>query len=189
GWPHAGAGARRRRHRVPAPPTARGGGVIGPDIKIRSSEAIQAVADRLAQIGAAQAPLYAAAAAGRIALVCISAPATPWPAETVGGLTRPTVVLLGGDPGFGEPAFGPGRWRCARKARGWAAAAIVHGAGGEPDHYRGALAMAELVGRLALVETTSSLVDAWGAFLAPLPRIGYRPPNGSVHPVQPAVLH
>ncbi len=160
-----------------------------PDLRISSREAIRAVADKLAQIGAAQSPLYAAAAAGRIALVCITAPDTPWPAETVARLTRPAVVLLGGDPGFGEPTFEPGRWRCARKARGWAAAAIVHGAGGEPEHYSGAVAMAELIGRLVLVETTSGLVDVWGTFLAPLPRIGYRPPDGGVHPVRPAVVH
>ncbi len=161
----------------------------GPDLKIGSREVIQAVADKLAQIGAAQAPIYAAAATGRIALVCISTQGTPWPAETIARLTRPAVVVLGGDPGFGEPAFGPGRWRCAGKLKGWATAAVVHGAGGEPEHYRGAVAMAELVERLVLVETTSGLVDAWGAFLSPLPRIGYRPPNGGVHPVRPAVVH
>lgn len=161
----------------------------GPNLRVGSREAIQAVADKLAQIGAPQAPLYAAAAAGRIALVCIMAPNTPWPAETIARLTRPAIVLLGGDPGFGEPTFGPGRWRCARKLKGWAAAAIVHGSGGEPEHYRGTLVTAELVGRLALVETASGLIDAWGAFLAPLPRIGYRPSNGGVHPVRPAVLH
>lgn len=160
-----------------------------PDLKVSSREAIQAVADKLAEIGAAQAPLYAAAAAGRIALVYVTMPNTPWPAETIARLTRPAVVLLGGDPGYGEPTFGPGRWRCARKLKEWAGAAVVHGAGGAPEHYRGALATAELVGRLALVETTSTLVDAWGAFLAPLPRIGYRPPNGGVHPVPPAVVH
>lgn len=161
----------------------------GPDLRVSSREVIQAVADKLAQIGAAQAPIYAAATAGRIALVCITTPSTPWPAETIARLTRPAVVVLGGDPGFGEPTFGPGRWRCAGKLKGWAAAAVVHGASGEPEHYRGAVAMAELVERLVLVETTSRLVDAWGAFLAPLPRIGYRPPGGGVHPVRPAVVH
>ena len=161
----------------------------GPDLRVGSREAIQAVADKLAQIGAPQASLYAAAAVGRIALICIATPGTPWPAETIARLTRPAVVVLGGDPGFGEPTFGPGRWRCAVKLKGWAAAAIVHGAGGEAEHYRDALVMAEMVGRLVLVETTSSLVAAWGVFLAPLPRIGYRPPNGGVHPVRPAVVH
>ncbi len=163
--------------------------VNGPNLKVGSREAIQAVADKLAQIGAAQAPLYAAAAAGRIALICITAPGTPWPAETIARLSRPAVVLLGGDPGYGEPTFGPGRWRCARKLKGWAAAAIVHGSGGKPEHYRGALATVELVRCLALIETTSSLVDAWGMFLAPLPRVGYRPAGEGVHPMRPAVTH
>ncbi len=160
-----------------------------PDISVASRAAIQLVADTMARAGAPQAPLYAAAAEGRIAVVLVGTPNTPWPPATMARLTRPTVLILSGDPGWGEPAFGPGRWRCARKARAWASAAIVHGSGGAPEHYRGALVTAELVGRLMLVETTSSLVDAWGAFLAPLPRIGYRPPGEGVHPVRPAVIH
>jgi len=160
-----------------------------PDISVASRAAIRVVADTMARAGAPQASLYAAAAEGRIAVVLVAVPNTPWPVATMARLTRPTVLILSGDPGWGEPAFGPGRWRCARKAREWAAAAIVHGSGGEPEHYRGALVTAEMVGRLVLVETTSGLGDAWGAFLAPLPRIAYRPSGGGVHPVRPGVLH
>jgi hypothetical protein len=158
------------------------------DLSVRSRTELQKLAARMAQAGAPQAVLFAAAAAGKIAVVYVPTPDSPWPAQTVARLTRPAVVLLAGDPGYGETSSGPGRWRCARKAKGWAASAIVHGGAGERDHYVGALAMAELMQRVLMVETTSALVDAWGTFLAPLPRIGFRPSKG-VHPVQPGVVH
>lgn len=158
------------------------------DFTVRSREALQEVAARMAQAKAPQAVLFAAAATGHLALVYVPTPGSPWPSETVERLTRPAVVLLAGDLGYGETSVGPGRWRCARKARGWAASAIVHGGAGERDHYIGAVAMAELMQRVLMVETTSALVDAWGAFLAPLPRVGFRPSKG-VHPVRPGVMH
>lgn len=160
-----------------------------PDISVASRPALRLVADIMARAGAPQAPLYTAAAEGRIAVVLAAAPNTPWPTTTMARLTRPTVLILSGDPGWGEPTFGPERWRCARKARSWAKAAIVHGTAGKPEHYRDAVTTAALVGHLVLVETTSALVAAWGTFLAPLPRIAYLPPDGGVHPVPPAVLH
>ncbi len=158
------------------------------DFNVGSRDALQKIAARLVHAQAPQAVLFAAAAAGRIALVYVPVPGSPWPSQTVERLTRPAVVLLAGDPGYGETSFGPGRWRCAAKAKAWAASAIVDGGAGERSHYVGALAMAELMHRVVMVETTSALVDVWGTFLAPLPRIGFRPSVG-VHPVQPGAVH
>lgn len=158
------------------------------DLSVRSRDALREIAARMAQAKAPQACLFAAAAAGRIDLVYVPSHDSPWPTQTVERLIRPAVVLLAGDPGWGEPTFGPGRWRCVGKARSWAASAIVHDGAGERDHYVGAIAMAELMHRVLMVETVSSLVDAWGSFLAPLPRIGFRPPEGC-HPVAPSVFH
>ncbi|MGI4939844.1 MAG: hypothetical protein ACRYHQ_04640 [Janthinobacterium lividum] len=70
--------------------------------------------------------------------------------------------------------------------KAWAAAAVIHGAAGEADHYRDAVVMAEMFGRLAFIETTSSLARSWAAFLAPVPWTGYLPIEGA-HPVAPAV--
>ena len=155
---------------------------------VTNREMLHQIAQRMAIVGAPQTPLYAAAAAGQIALIVVETADAAWPAETIGRLRRPAVVLLSGDPGWGEPSFGPGRWRCAKKLRTWAAAAVVHGAAGEPDHYREAVVLGLMFERLAFVETTSSLARSWGAFLAPVPVAGYLPKEG-VHPIAPTVRH
>lgn len=158
------------------------------DTTVCSADQIQEIATRMAQANLPQTVLFAAAAAGSLALVYVPTHSSPWPSDTISRLTRPAVVLLAGDPGYGEQAFGPGRWRCAAKAKEWAASAIIDGGAGERSHYVGALAMAEVMHRVLMIETTSALVDAWGAFLAPLPRVGFRPSVG-VHPVRPGVMH
>ena len=157
-------------------------------INVTSREALHQIAQRMIAACVPAAPLYAAAAAGQIALIVVEAADAAWPAETIARVRRPTVVLLSGDPGWGQPTFGPGRWRCAKKLRSWAAGAIVHGAAGEADHYREAVVLGLMFERLACIETTSSLARSWGAFLAPLPVAGYLPREG-VHPVAPAVRH
>ena len=157
-------------------------------INVTSRATLQDIADRVALSGAPQAALYAAAAAGRIALIVIEGTDAAWPAETVARVRRPTVVLLGGDPGWGQPSFGPGRWRCAKKLREWAAGAIVHGAAGKPEHYLEAVVLGIMFERLAFIETTSGLARTWSAFLDQVPRMGYLPAEGA-HPVAPVVCH
>ena len=157
-------------------------------VRVGQRDALQRLADRAAAAGAVQAPLYAAAATGQIALICIEDIRAAWPAETVHATRRPTIVLLAGDPGWGERTFGPTRWRCARPLKAWAAAAIVHGAAGQLEHYREAVLLAQLFSRLAFVETTSTLARSWSAFLHPVPHTGYLPAEGA-HPVAPAVRH
>ena len=157
-------------------------------LRVGARSDLRAIADRLAQVGAPQAPLYAAAAEGAIALLTLSVPATPWPTMTLATIKRPTVVVLGGDPGWNEPSFGPDRWRCAKKMRAWAAGGIIHGAEGRSEHYAEGAMLALLVGRVAIIETTSTLARSWSAFMEPVPCTGYLPAEG-VHPCAPRVRH
>ena len=80
-------------------------------VKINQRATLQIVADRAAAAGAVQTPLYAAAAAGHIALVSIEDISAAWPVEMLRRIRRPTIVLLRGDPGWGQQTFGPSRWR------------------------------------------------------------------------------
>ena len=157
-------------------------------INVTSRATLHEIAQRMVAACAPQAPLYAAAAAGQIALIVVETPDAAWPVETIARVRRPAVVLLHGDPGWGQPSFGPGRWRCAKKLRVWSAGAIVHGAAGEADHYREAVVLGLMFERLAFIETTSSLARSWSAFLAPVPCMGYLPTEGA-HPTAPAVRH
>ena len=150
---------------------------------------LQDIAARLAAANVPSWPLYRAAADGEIAVIRVDDPASHLKASAMAGVARPTVIVLSGDPGWGEPTFGPGRWRCAKVAREWAGSAIVHGAGGEPGHYATAVMMVQVSHRLVLIETTSALVNAWRAFLHPVPMICIVPPDGGVHPVPPEVRH
>ena len=176
---------------MPVPSQDRFGAAEAPAddaLRITKRTMLQEIADRMMAAGACSAPLYSAAAAGQIALIQINEPNAVWPSETIARPNRPIVVLVSGDPGWGQPTFGPDQWRCANKLRAWSAGAIVHGAAGEADHYRQAVVLAVLLGRLAFIETTSGLARAWDAFLAPVPRIDYLPTEGT-HPVAPAVRH
>ena len=157
-------------------------------IRVGKRADLRDISARMAAADVPSAPLYSAVAEGRIALIRVDDPASRLESSGIVGITRPTVVVLSGDPGWGEPTFGPGRWRCAKQVRSWGVSAIVHGAAGQPEHYATAVLTAQIMHRLVLIETTSALVNAWRAFLHPLPMICIVPPAGGVHPVPPAVL-
>ena len=71
---------------------------------------------------------------------------------------KPALVILGDDD---DAPTGPDGWPVARRLMGWARQVIIHGAGGHPAHYEGAVMAAEVVGRLLLVECTSDTVEVW----------------------------
>ncbi len=100
-------------------------------------------------------------------------------------LGRPLVVIVGDDD---YATTGPGGWACADKLRTWATFAVVHGAGGKPEHYEMAAEMAVQVRRLLLIETSSEAAQDWAAYLfersPKLPFMGVLPPDGP-HPVMP----
>ena len=141
-------------------------------------------ADYLARAHAPQLPLFEAVASRRVNLLWLGDPAGAWPTAQMDRLKMPTVVLIADDDGQSRP---PGEWACARRARWWARAAIVHAAGGEPEHYRAAVAGALATGRLLLVETDSAHGEAWHAFLAPhVGGLFIRTRDGLPHPCPPA---
>jgi len=95
-----------------------------------------------------------------IDLVGIADPAAPWP-RMMKHPRRPTVALIGDDPGAPGGMGGPQAWRCATKLSRWAHAVIVHAAGGQPEHYAEATRAALCVGRVAMIETTMTHARAW----------------------------
>lgn len=100
---------------------------------------------------------------------------------------RPTVVMLGDDDD--EPS-GPAGWPCARRLLDWADLLIVHGTGGEREHYEAAIEAAQTLKRVLFVETTSGKAPAWveAAKLSnPLPALKLHVPLfGGVHPAPDA---
>jgi hypothetical protein len=126
------------------------------------------------------APLAVPAEQDLIDLVGIADPATPWPTR-IKHATRPTVILIGDDPGAPDGMGGPDAWRCTRSLGRWARGVLVHGTGGQAAHYAGAVRAARQLGRVALIETTSVHAQAWAErlncrrTLLLLPRSGSHP--------------
>lgn len=134
-------------------------------------------------------PLWQVADTGLIDAVVLSPPCAPWPARHLRLSDRPTVVVIGDDPGGtlrgsgGAPAF-----RCARCIAHWTRWTMIHAAGGEALHYRIAVEAAQRFGRMVVIETTSANAAGWRAVLAPrtpllmvLPRSGVHPIGETVH--------
>ncbi len=99
---------------------------------------------------------------------------------------RPIVVVVGDDD---YQTTGPDGWACADRLRNWAAFAIVHGTGGQRQHYAMAAAMAAEMRRLVFIETSTAGAQLWAGFLAErtpaLPFMGLLPSDGGAHPVMP----
>jgi hypothetical protein len=153
--------------------------------QVSTSADLAAVCGRLAALNAASLPLFAAAAARRIALMTFTASSMKWPAATLAGLTRPTIILIGDDPDIGAGrAAGPMGWKIAERLRRWTRGAIVHGAGGELDHYREAVRGAEQLGRFVFIETSGARAREWARFIN-CPRTLLILPTDGAHPVLP----
>lgn len=101
---------------------------------------------------------------------------------------QPAVVLLGDDDD--EPS-GPAGWACARRLLDWADLLIVHGTGGEREHYEAAVEATQTLRRVLFVETTSDLAPAWieaARLCNPLPALRlHLPQPGASHPVPDTV--
>ena len=99
---------------------------------------------------------------------------------------RPAVVLIGDDDGLDRGPFG---WAVSRRAIKWAASILLHAAGGEREHYQGAIDTAQVVHRVLIVEASRATVGAWTDMIQ---SASHRPavltilPRGGVHPVSPA---
>lgn len=73
---------------------------------------------------------------------------------------KPALIIIGDDD---DAPTDPDGWPVAERLLRWARQVILHGAGGHPSHYEGAVMAAEVVGRLLLVECTSGTLEAWKA--------------------------
>lgn len=94
----------------------------------------------------------------------------------------PALIVVGDDDG---DTTGPTGWLALPQLATWARGAVVHGTGGDRPTYQLAISMAQEVGRLLLVETSSDAVEPWALALA---RAGVRslclvPSSGGVHPI------
>jgi len=109
-------------------------------------------------------------------------PSVPWP-KAIEHARRPTVVIVGDDPGASDGLGGPDAWRCVRRLRRWTRAAMIHGAGGQPEHYAEVTRAAMKVGRVALVESTSRHALAWRAAIGCPRSLLLIPREGLSHPL------
>jgi hypothetical protein len=121
-----------------------------------------------------------------IDLVMVHDTRTPWPKQ-MRNTTHPTVFMVCDDPGNPDGLGGPDAWRCSGKIKSWAQCAIIHAAGGRPEHYAEVVLAALMVRRLVLVETTSKYALAWKERISCpttvtiIPRTGTHPiPNAEV---------
>jgi hypothetical protein len=156
-------------------------------IHLTSREDLERLCDVAGRLSLPQLPLFRASADGLLALVGIYNPAGAWPSALIErNANRPTCVLIGADPGVEHPDPPPVAWACARRLKYWQPRAVViHGAGGEADHYREAATATVLAGRLAFVETTSARALEWVEFLR-CPHTAVWLPSDGVHPVPAA---
>jgi hypothetical protein len=126
-------------------------------------------------------PLARLAEADIIDLLGFAIPAAPFP-KHLKRSAKPTVALIGDDPGAPEGMGGPNAWLCAHWLSKWARAVIVHASGGEPEHYAAACQAALRVGRVAMIETTSMHAKAWAERLRCSNTLMILPKDG-LHPV------
>ena len=127
-------------------------------------------------------PLFRAGLAGHIELVLLWHPEQPWPAVEIARVRgKPTVVLVCDDPHPTRPPVGPTGWAAAPSLKGWPSAALVNGSGPARWQYDMALAGAQVVYKVALVETASQFAKPWARFLD-APAIVVVPPGQGVHP-------
>jgi hypothetical protein len=128
-------------------------------------------------------PLLSPAGCDAIDVVAMCATTAALPRQ-IKHSRRPTVVLVGDDPGTMDGIGGPDAWRCTSKLARWVHGVLIHAAGGEPEHYAEAVRMARAMGRVAFIETTSLHAPAWTARLGCKRTLLILPRDGA-HPCRP----
>jgi hypothetical protein len=128
-------------------------------------------------------PLYRAIRSGEINLVQPERCAE-LPAALLQDRKRAVVILIGDDDGV---ETGPPGWVCTKTLQRWGLGALIHGAGGEAEHYQFAVTGALLVRRFVIVECASIHQPAWELALAPLMgTLTIRASGDGLHPKPPA---
>lgn len=132
-------------------------------------------------------PLYRAAREGNLNLLMVP-PGERAPVSLLDPVKhrKPLVVILCGDPGDAAIHHGPDAFPQTIRFMRWARFIMLHGAGGEPVHYRMLAQAAAFTGRTLVVETDGVTLPAWMAFKARLapqtPGIIVKPHPGVEHP-------
>ena len=128
-----------------------------------------------------QVPLLEAAYFGLISMAVIRRE-SPFPARTLEGFNRPSIVLIGDDDGLDT---GPNGWACRTRLPGWARYAVIHASGGEAVHYTAAVLMALEVQRLVFVETGTANFEAWHRLFsrANVPTLNLIVRDPEMHPI------
>jgi hypothetical protein len=133
-------------------------------------------------------PLFEAVARDEIALSMVQPRQAP-PLGRLDKTGRPAVLIISDDDD--HTRLGPQDWPCVARVMRWAGAALIHGSGGKPEHYKLAVRGVLSARRLVLVETSSWRVDAWTeAALRSLPKhrvLRIEPPEGGIHPIMPTL--
>ena len=129
-------------------------------------------------------PLLKAACAGQVAVTFLSSRLSRPNIYALGKEKRPSLILVGDDEGR---TTGPMGWVATAQMLQWAKGALVHATGGDQQSYTLAVTMAEQLGRLLLVETSSDAAEAW---VTELQKVGVftvllLPTGDGVHPVEP----
>jgi hypothetical protein len=128
-------------------------------------------------------PIFTALLADEIA-VCMPMPGQSLPVKQLDQIRKPVIVMVADD---GPLWLGPDGWACAHRAFRWANATMIHGSGGEAEHYSGALLGARLNRRFVLVDTSSAHLPAWRDLakrhMGCRPILAIEPRGGHVHPV------
>jgi hypothetical protein len=152
---------------------------------LKSRAELERACSALTAMQAAPLPVMRAAADGLIAAVYVTDCRTKWPERELAKFRRPVLLVIADDLEPERLSTPPSGWRCARMLRAWAKSAIVHGAAGEAEHYRGAVLMAMATGHAALIETSSACAVLWTEFLAPAMATLTLIPRSGPHPIAP----
>jgi hypothetical protein len=142
----------------------------------RLAHAVGAIAPhRLPLVHAAQLGLINVIEPGRCGVI---------PKRMLEDTRRPVIVLIGDDD---YQSTGPAGWRCAARVRRWGRGAMVHAAGGRPEHYFLAVQAALTTQRIIIAETDSAHEAEWADFFRPHMGVCIiRAPEDSPHPKMPA---
>jgi len=131
-------------------------------------------------------PLLQAVARDEIALTMVQPGQAP-PLGRLDKTNRPAILILSDDDD--HTRLGPDGWPCAARIMRWAGAGLIHGTGGQAEHYVVAVQGALVARRLVIVETSSWRADAWAEaahrLMPPHRVLQIRPYPGEVHPILP----
>ena len=135
-----------------------------------------------AQTAPEKLPVARAFAAGQIGIVEVPRSA-PFPPEPRHPTSKPILAIIGDDD---YASTGPKGFPGVKRFCYWARAAIVHGAGGQPEHYEEAVRATRAVRHVVLIETDAAHISEWRFAFgngARIPILQILPRDG-VHPVR-----